>query len=112
MIDYILALHIAITAYICSNVLTQPEHILCGVYNRLYKFFKTDERAEIGKGKHWLFMVLIHCEKCIAGQWSNIIYLILYWRNYDFLQHIFFMSFTILMAVVIKFLLNKHDDTN
>lgn len=107
MINYQLSFLIAVAAFVYSYMLTRPNAMLNWLYNWAYVFFKTDERSNQGKPYHWAFMLLIHCEKCIAGQVAAWLYLFGNWSNYNFLQHIFFTAFTILLAGLIKNLYTK-----
>jgi hypothetical protein len=105
MIPYEFSLLIALAAMCYSYILTEPNAILNGVYKKLYKLFRTDEREEAGLPIHPLFMVLIYCEKCVAGQWALWLFFWYAWPLYvhEFcfllvLKHIFFILFTIILA--------------
>lgn len=58
--------------------------ILNGLYNRLDAFFNTDKRSCTSKGPHWVFMVIMYCEKCNAGQLALWIFLYKYALPYYF----------------------------
>lgn len=109
MINYQLGLLIALAAYVYTNILTDTNQIFNGLYNWLDEKLNNPETGE----KHWLFMVLIYCEKCVGGQMALWIYLFYNWKIYTvdffttFICHIFFITFTILSATVIKEL-HKH----
>lgn len=114
MIEYELLILIAIFAYVYSNLLTEPNQILSGVYKKLYSFFKTDKRLMEGRGPHWLFKILIHCERCIAGQLALWFTLFGNWFSiliepdaFMFFKVIFSITFAILMTIIIKALTNK-----
>ena len=93
MINYELGLLIAIFGYVYTNILTDVDMILNFVYNQL------DQRIT----KHrWLFHMIIHCEKCVSGQVALWIYLITNFHKYNLLQHIFFITYTILIVEIIK----------
>jgi hypothetical protein len=98
MINYELGFLIAVTAVVYSYLLTRPNAIFNGLYNWMYEFFKTDQRQANGKPFHWAFMILIHCEKCIAGQAAFWLFLFCHLSDYNFLTHIFFTAFTIITA--------------
>lgn len=68
MINYELAILFSVLAFTYSYLLTRPNALLNGYYNYLYSAYKIDKRRAEGRGYPWAFMVLIHCEKCIAGQ--------------------------------------------
>jgi len=107
MINYELSLLLAIGAFVFSNLLTDENQILNGVYKWLYKIFKTDERKDDGKPVHPLFMALMYCEKCVAGQWSFWFFLFANFSFYNFnlfFTHIFFVLTTIFLAALIKLL--------
>lgn len=48
----------------------------------------------------WLFRVLIDCERCVAGQVSLWLYIIRF--NYDFIQHVSFITTSILLTDILK----------
>jgi hypothetical protein len=117
MINYELAILIAVASVTYSNILTQPNAIFNPLYNKLYNYFKTDERRGNGKPYHPLFMLLIHCEKCIAGQAAFWLYICVYAPNsfgrpsgalVTVLQLIFFTTFTIFSASIISIIYKKH----
>lgn len=108
MINYELGFLIALFAFTYSYLLTQPHAMFNGIYNKLYKAFKTDERIQNGKGYHPLFMILIHCEKCIAGQFALWLYLKTNFYHYNPLQHLFFVCYCIAFAAVIKHTYTKY----
>jgi hypothetical protein len=116
MIKYELLILIAIFAFVYSNILTQPSEILSGVYRKLYVFFNSDNRIMNGKQLHPLFKVLIHCEKCIAGQlalWFTLFgswFEILINENYldVFIKVFLSITFTILTTITIKGIYNKY----
>jgi hypothetical protein len=109
MIHYECSLLIALSAFVYAYLLTRPNKLLNGVYNKLDTYFKTDERLRNGKPLHPLFMLLIHCEQCIAGQVSLWLFLFLYAApGYErsgavitVFQLVFFVSHTIAAAAVI-----------
>lgn len=102
MINYELGFLIGLLAFVYTYLLTEPNAIFHGLYMWLYKFFKTQEREDEGRPIHPLFMVLIHCEKCFAGQSAFWIYVFSNFYNYNFLQHIFFTAYAIFIAAIIK----------
>lgn len=108
MINYELGILIAVLAFVYSNLLMEPDAMLNGFYNRMDLFFKTDERRKNGKGRHWLFMILVHCEKCIAGQLALWLFPFFNYIGYILnpvrtsLVHLFFVAFAILSAAIIR----------
>lgn len=108
MIDYVFGLLIASIAFTYSVLLIEENALFNGLYNRLYVIFKTDERAEKGKSVHWLFMILMYCEKCIAGQMAFWYFLYKNWSIYDvdffesLIYHFGFVSVTIMLTVILK----------
>ncbi len=106
--DYSFSIIIAMIAFVYSVLLTEQHALFCGVYNFLYELFETDERISEGKPMHWLFMILIGCDRCVAGQIALWFFL---YRNYelyagDFFEalliHLGFVSLTILLTVALK----------
>lgn len=119
MINYQLALLIATLGVCYTYILTQTGQIFNPLYNRLYKFFKTDERRMKGKTEHPIFKIVIYCHLCFSGQVAAWLFLILnfnsYFLSFDYkiilttlLLHIFFTAFTIFMAGVIKGIYTKY----
>lgn len=106
---------IAVIAVSYTYILTRPGQFLSGLYNWLDEIFKTDKRALHGKGPHWIFMIIIFCEKCFGGQFAFWFFLYYEWNNYvhDFyllllFQHIFFTLFTIMLSSIFKHKYIKH----
>lgn len=93
----------AVVAVVYSTILTEPDHLLDWWYRFLHKKLKVDERRENGKGKPALFMLLVHCEKCIGGEIMFWSYLYMNWGiMYDVAEHLCFTALTILLAGLIK----------
>lgn len=102
---FLSALLLAIFAFVYSNILTQNGEVLCGVYKWLYHFFKSDERTSNGLPLHPLFKMLIHCEKCVAGQWALWTFLIMQFKYYTLqlvLPHLLFITLTIFLTLIVK----------
>ena len=103
MIHYELALLIAILAFTYSYLLTEEKQIFNRLYNALESLL-TDANGRI----HWLFNVLIGCEKCVAGQIALWIYFSQNIFGYildpfqTILNHLFFVAFTIFFTALIK----------
>ncbi len=97
MIDYELAILIALFSYTYTNILTEPDM----VFNSLYKWCD-------GWMPRWLFYPFIHCEKCNAGQVALWVYIYNYYLGFVFypLETIgyiaLFVSFTIFTVYIIK----------
>lgn len=92
--DYILAIKVAIVAYIYSDVLTEGDMILNGVFHFL------DKRLP-----EWLFKPVIGCYRCVAGQLALWSFLYIKWDQYGsgfnvglIANHIFFISLTIFIV--------------
>lgn len=113
MINYELGFLIAVLCFVYSTILTEENAILNSFYNRMYNVFKTDERASQGKPIHPVFMILIHCSKCVSGQVSFWCFLLLNYSNYNIVLHFFFVSFVIFTNAFIHELykLIKHTNT-
>jgi len=115
MINYELLLLIAIFSFVYTNILTEPDQIFSGLYKFLYRFFKTDERNEAGLSPFWLFKIIIHCEKCVAGQlalWLTVFsnwYQIFITNDLTVIVTILFsITFSILCTNTIKGIYNKY----
>lgn len=114
MINYQLSFLIAILAVVYTYILTQPNMLFNGIYNKFDRFFKTDQRRANGKGVHPVFMVLMYCHLCFSGQIALWLFLILNYKNYEvnfgytLLQHILFVSFTIFCAGIFKNIYTKY----
>lgn len=96
---------IAFCAVTYTYILTQPGMFFYSIYHHLDIFFKTDERALEGKGPHWIFMIIIYCEKCFGGQVAFWLFLYFNFYRYNFvifLMHIFCTLFTIFLSSIIK----------
>lgn len=98
---------IAVFSFVYSNILTDNGELLNGLKKLLYKL-NNEERLNAGHGYHWLYKVLIFCEKCISGQialWSFLIIHFQEYRNGAFVlvfPHFLFITLTIFFAVIIK----------
>ena len=108
MINYQLGLLIAMFSFTYTNILTDGGQLLNGLYIWLNGVFKTDERSAVGLGPHWLFKIIIHCEKCNAGQIALWSYLFINKIGYIltptsvFFYHVLFITYTILITELIK----------
>ena len=97
MINYELAILIAVLSYTYTNLLTEPEM----VFNGLYRYLD-------GRIPNWLFYPLIHCAKCNAGQVAIISYCYEYWVGFilyplETLGYLaLFVSFTIFTTYTLK----------
>lgn len=115
MIKYELLILVGIFAFIYSNILTQPTEVLAKLYRFLYKLFRTDNRMLQGQGPHWLFKILIHCEKCVAGQLALWLSIFGNWNDI-FINHnsivilkiLLSITFTIFITITIKGIYNKY----
>lgn len=91
---YLLALNIAIVAYVYSVILTEPGMILSGWYKYLLSLNLPE----------WIFKPIIDCFKCVAGQMALWGYFI-NCNAYNPFDHIFFICLTILISILIDKLL-------
>lgn len=111
----------AVTSQIYTNVITQPHHIFAGWKRWLDKIFnyggnyKNQRREE----DHWLYKILIGCEKCNTGQlslWTFVtVVLMLYWGEWMVLiMAIPFLWGTVSTAIFLvayfKYLYQKWDN--
>jgi hypothetical protein len=96
--DYILAIKLAITAYVYAEMLTEPGMLL----NRLHSY--------LSRLPDYVFKPLIGCCKCVAGQLAFWVYLLVIMKpafSWGMLSasignHIFFVSLTILTTWIIS----------
>lgn len=112
-IEYEICFLIAVFAFVYSYILTQPQQILNGIFKRLDLFFKTAQRADQGKPVHWLFKIILQCEKCVAGQIALWLYGFTHIDEYiespietPFL-HLAFITMTIFLTAIIKNIYTK-----
>lgn len=106
--DYSFSIIIAMIAFVYSVLLTEENALLNGTYNRLYDWFKTDERAAKGKPVDPIFMLIMYCERCIAGQIAFWFFIYENWIYYfedpiqALLYHFGFVALTIILTVTLK----------
>jgi len=60
----------------------------------------------------WLFRPLGGCFKCAAGQAALWFYLIRHFHSYNFFEHIFFISGTILTVMILDKLIDYDAENN
>ena len=102
MIDYEIAILIAVLSFVYTNILTEPEMI----FNSAYKWC---DRVM----PRWLFFPFIHCEKCNAGQIALITYIWEFWPGFYFYplettgHCALFVAFTIFTVYTVKQLWEK-----
>lgn len=113
----IATIFIAITAFVYSNILTQPGEIFGTLYGILDNFFKTDQRSCSGKGLHPIFKMIMACEKCVSGQLSFWFFMAHYYNGYlsgtqsfiyNAFEHVLFTCTTIFITTIIKSLYEKY----
>lgn len=119
MPDYfIYSFLIAVFAFVYTNILTQNGEVLGEVYAFFYNVFDTPKREAEGLGYHWLFKMIMQCEKCVAGQaalWSYLIIRFNEYSNVSFtlvLLHVTFITLTIFLTIIIKLIYLKLNDGN
>lgn len=65
MILYELAFLLGVLGFVYTNILTESGMIFAPLYKWLnFSVFKNEKREDY----HWLFKILIHCERCFTGQ--------------------------------------------
>jgi len=94
---YLLALNIAVVAYVYSVILTEPGMIL----NPLYRWLDSMNEKWL---PDWAFYPLIGCSKCVSGQMA-LWYYVVTCTSYNLIDHILLISFTIFFVVLIDKLL-------
>lgn len=113
----ITTIFISITAFVYSQILTQPGEIFGSLYGFLDELFQTDKRARFGKGLHPIFKMIMACEKCVSGQLSFWYFMLHYYEGYcngiqsfvyNAFEHIIFTCVTIFITTIIKSIYNKY----
>jgi len=113
----IATIFIAITAFVYSNILTQPGEIFGNLYKKLDEFFNTDKRSCTGLGLHPIFKMIMACEKCVSGQLAFWFFMAHYYNGYlsgthsfiyNAFTHIGFTCTTIFITTIIKSLHEKY----
>ena len=67
---------------------------------RLYLWLK----SKLEDKYNWLYYPLIGCPKCNSGQVALWLYIYLQWNDYNFINHIFFITTTVfLTSLLMKF---------
>lgn len=116
------SLQIAVFALVYSVILTEKEMILESfkrfLFNVTHKkrsylmrkypsnwqeYYPIDMYSKSGfkiRDYTWIYKVLIDCERCVAGQISLWLYLLKF--EYNFIQHLSFITTTILLTDLIK----------
>lgn len=115
MIEYEISFLIAVFAFVYSIILTEPHMLLNPLYKKLDQFFNGATcKREARQSKHWLFKIIIHCEKCIAGQISLWLYTFTHIMEYQeypietFFLHMAFITMTIFLVCLIKNIYTKY----
>ena len=93
---YLLALKIALIAYVYSVILTEQGMLL----NGLYRWLDSKNLPD------WLFNPLIGCSKCVTGQMA-LWYLILEYLKMPYLNNIVEIVFFLSLAIFISYVINK-----
>lgn len=81
---------IGISAYVFSRILIDPDMIF-GIWNTI-----------LNKMPEWLAKPLGKCEYCLAGQLAFWYYLIYFFNEYDFVNHILYTSLSIFTVEIIN----------
>ena len=109
---FLLSFLISITAFVYSNILTQPTELLSSAYRYLDTLFQNDKRYCNGLDMHPIFKMIIGCEKCVSGQMALWIFLFFNYKNYfelsTLIYHVLFIGLTIFTTTIIKSIYSKH----
>lgn len=89
---YIYAALIAITAWVYVIILCDEGFLLWEWNVLLHRIIKNE----------YILKPLVDCEYCVAGQLALWFYLISYWQQYNFIENVFFVSFTIFIVKIIN----------
>lgn len=84
------SLLIAITGFVYSNLLTEEGHIFHGLKNFLKEHLP-----------EYLYKPVIGCERCVTGQLALWVYLYFNYADYNFVNHIIFISLSIFLVAII-----------
>ena len=96
MLTFIYILFISIFSLVWCWILTEDSMIT----ERLYLWLK----SKLEDKYNWLYLPLIGCPKCNAGQIAFWLFIYLDYENYNLLHHIFFTTTTIfLTSLLMKF---------
>lgn len=104
---FITSLALAITAFVYSQLLTEPGQLLAWWGNFLDRFFQNDRRYVQGYGPHPVYKLLIGCTRCVSGQFALWFFLFQNWSFYRSGElmiipyHIITISITIFFATLI-----------
>ena len=107
MINYEISFLIAVFSFVYIVILTEPHQIFNSLYKKLDYFFNIRGCKEPRKTKHWLFKIIIGCEKCNAGQIAFWLYgftNVMEYTEYPietFFLHFAFITITIAFTVII-----------
>lgn len=96
----------ALIAFVYSVVLTQPKEILHGWGLFLYEITYNHQKED----NHWIYRLLISCEKCIAGQLCLWWYLIRNFNSYSpdkIIYHICTICLGIFLTIILKKIYNE-----
>lgn len=96
MINYELAILIAVFSFTYTNILTEPDMIFNGLYKLCDQYMP-----------RWLFYPFIHCEKCNSGQIALMLYFYYNWYRIDLIELFLFTAFTIFTTYTIKQIWDK-----
>lgn len=102
--EYKMAFELATVAYVFSCVLQQDKYILSW-YGTLINYINANF-----KYGYILAYPLGYCEKCFAGQLALWYYIYKHYNNYTkacIIEHIIFISMTILFTLLIKQFIKK-----
>ena len=96
---YIESVYVAVIAFVYSCMLTESGMIFNKPYVLAEKYLPA-----------WLFNPIIGCMYCVAGQIALWYYLIAFWFEYSFIDHVLFISAAILGVKIINSLITYIDE--
>lgn len=98
-----LTLAIALSAFVYSNILTEPGQILNQAFDFLERHLP-----------EWLFKPLMGCQYCVCGQWALWFYFYMcfieHGAKYHWWLHLWFIMQTIFIQKIITYLYFKFLD--
>lgn len=96
----------SLIAFVYAIVLIQQKEILHGWHSFIYRLTYMESRQD----NHWIYRILIGCEKCIAGQICLWWFLIRNFKHYKpdlIIQHIFTICLGIFLTIILKKIYNE-----
>lgn len=85
-----------LVAVVYASVLTEPGMLLAAIH------YWAEQHLP-----GWLFMPVIGCFKCVAGQLAMWYYIVTRWHDYHFTEHVTIVSSTIFISILLNYIYEK-----